>query len=84
VSVKPSWQPPSACRSCGASIIWAKTANGGLMPVDVTSVEGGNVDLDRVRTGFARATVVASDAGVFRYVSHFATCPDAAKHRKRA
>jgi hypothetical protein len=29
------------------------------------------------------AAYVPSDPGVMRYVSHFASCPDAAEHRKR-
>ncbi|MFV2091352.1 MAG: hypothetical protein ACC642_11890 [Pseudomonadales bacterium] len=55
------------CKSCGAIIIWLKTKQGNRMPVDYASFNTG-------------------DSGIFDpgkgHVSHFATCPNAAKHRK--
>lgn len=56
------------CRSCGAKIIWLKTKAGKAMPVD-------------------SATITESDAApqydaTQGHISHFATCPNAAKHRK--
>lgn len=32
-------EPVSACRSCGAAIVWRKTASGKLMPVAVATGE---------------------------------------------
>lgn len=54
------------CRSCGAEIVWLKTDAGKNMPVDAETV---------VDEG---ATIFDPD----QMTSHFATCPDAAKHRK--
>ena len=54
------------CRSCGALIVWLTTSTGKLMPVDAASVKPGT-------------QMFSAEAG---HVSHFATCPNAAKHRK--
>lgn len=77
----------SACRSCGAEIFWAETAGGKRMPVDADPVPDGNVIVeDRPGDGL-RATVLEpgalmlDDPGLPRYVSHFATCPNASQHR---
>ena len=42
---------------CHASIVWARTNTGKLMPVDAEPVEGGNVRL-YARQGIVRAEVV--------------------------
>jgi hypothetical protein len=67
----------SACRSCNARIRWVKTEGGKQMPVDAELVAGGNIEL---RNGLA--VYVAPVAQVRRYVSHFATCPNAKQHRR--
>jgi hypothetical protein len=67
------------CRSCGAPILWAETTNGKLMPLDAEPTGKGLVI---ERSGISKAN---ADAVVFSrdvYVSHFATCPNAAQHRK--
>lgn len=76
---------PAKCRTCGAEILWLRTAaTGALMPIDRVPVVDGNVAiLD------GKAHVIKGD--LFepmiedgpRYKSHFATCPDAQKHRKK-
>jgi hypothetical protein len=68
----------SACRSCGASITWHPTPAGNLMPVDAEPVEGGNL----VVVNGVALTAGMLDEGP-RYVSHFATCPDADEHRHK-
>jgi hypothetical protein len=82
----------TACRSCGAEIVWAFTPDGRRMPVDAQPVDGGNVLLTPAvePRGAPTATVVGKRAQptLFgddgpRYVSHFVTCPDAARHRRR-
>jgi hypothetical protein len=82
----------STCRSCGAEIVWAFTPEGHRMPVDAEPVDGGNVVLSPASSpGQApTATVVGRrvQASLFgddgpRYVSHFATCPNADRHRRR-
>ncbi len=70
------------CRSCGTTIRWCQTPLGKKMPVDIDSVPGGNVDLVKIGPGKYMAKVVAADEGVNRYRSHFASCPNADKHRR--
>ena len=79
----------ATCRSCGAPIIWRRTPTGGRIPLDADPrPNDGNV-LDY---GDELAIVVLSHAGLVPLdaapggtlrVSHFATCPDAAKHRRK-
>ena len=61
----------STCRSCGAEILWVKTANGKNMPVDYDS---------EIEYLWNDGTSVEFDAGLM--TSHFATCPEADRHRK--
>lgn len=81
----------TACRACGARIMFLKTAAGKTMPVD----EKGTFFLE-VKDGpelfvlgdgtTARGQRVSpeqrEDADRFGYVSHFATCPKADQFRK--
>jgi hypothetical protein len=55
------------CRSCHAKIVWFKTAAGKNMPVDADTVEP-NDDVNEL--------------DLSRHQSHFASCPNADKHRK--
>lgn len=64
------------CRSCGAPIEWALTVKGANMPVDPDDGTAGNIVIDA--DGVAH--VVTDGAGTHR--SHFATCPNSAKHRR--
>jgi hypothetical protein len=60
------------CSSCGAEVIWVTMAKTGKQnPVDA-------VPEKRIVLGGDGAAVVDT------YVSHFATCPNAAKHRAAA
>lgn len=78
-----------ACGSCGHPVIWTVTHNGKRMPVDAEPVEGGNV---RLRGEADGERVIAEYPGkeapsLFgddreRYVSHFATCPQAQSWRR--
>ena len=75
------------CRSCGEPIYWAQTREGRRMPVDTQPTEGGNVLLTLTRsTGALTCTVLSAgcevEAGRRRYTSHYATCPQAASHRR--
>lgn len=76
------------CKSCGADIIWIKTPVS-VMPCDpeprnyrpdkngesVIVTSGGEVIK-------ARLTSPGQSIGT-GYISHFATCPNAARHRKQ-
>lgn len=75
----------STCRSCGAPVIWAVTASGKRMPVDAEPVEGGNVRLDDVGLPDPQAVVFggfSADHADTLHKSHFATCVNAAQHRR--
>lgn len=75
--------PSTAVCGCGAPILWAKTAEGKAMPVNVEPVDTGNVAL--LPTSPPRATVLKASERYEgpRFVSHFASCPDADLHRRR-
>lgn len=75
------------CGSCGAPIIWIRTAaSGTYMPLNAEpDPERGNMVIVD-----GKAASITNDlfgphvpAGAPKYLSHFATCPSAAKHRKR-
>lgn len=77
----------SACRSCGAPLLWVITDGGKRMPLDADPTPAGTfVVADRDRDAL-RVSYVAPDALLIddppRYVSHYATCPDADRWRKR-
>ncbi len=69
------------CRSCGAQILWLKTAKGKAIPVDIKPTPDGNMVID---DGIARVLKKGEPVagGKLRWTSHFATCPNAAAHRK--
>jgi hypothetical protein len=77
----------TACRSCGAAIVWAVTTNNRRMPVDANPVPDGNLTLAYPSPGAAPIAVHADPGALLidnppRYVSHFATCEFADQHRK--
>lgn len=69
----------STCKSCGARIIWAPTPAGKHIPVDADPTPDGNIEL---RDGIAHVNQQANLLGEARYVTHFATCPQADEHRR--
>lgn len=75
------------CESCRAPILWVKLASGANTCLDPDPVPHGNV-YRTVSPDGAEVFRVVSKAlpappGELLYVSHFATCPNAARHRKR-
>lgn len=68
----------SVCKSCGARIVWA-----------VTEIERRGIPVDE-QTNMAGNLIFVADGNAVRvvppgqgkYISHFATCPNAKKHRK--
>ncbi len=75
------------CRSCGAKIEFQPTKTGSNMPVDPEYIEH-----DEGETGMKIVTdggnVITIDEGVSRpsvrgRISHFSTCPDADKFRRK-
>lgn len=79
------------CRSCGAEVTFVPTRAGKLMPLDPHPAEDGNVRLDRTVWADPAAVVLAGDeltevrdrAEEPLYRPHFATCPNADRHRRR-
>ncbi len=66
------------CKTCNQPIMWATTAAGKAIPLDVEPVPDGNLVLDG---GTARVADMFSPPGP-RWRSHFATCVDADIHRR--
>lgn len=60
---RPAHGDRSACRSCGAEMLWARTPAGRWIPLEA---------------------IVDPDSGERRWREHFASCVDAAIHRRRA
>ena len=69
---------------CGAPIFWAVTKNNKPIPIDAEPAADGNL---RLEDGVAHYLTKTDQMSMFasgpRYVSHFATCPDAASYRKK-
>ena len=75
----------SLCKSCKAEILWVTMQDSGKkQPLDVVPTEGGSIvvmgEKARVLKVADRARYVG--AGNRLYVSHFATCKYATKHRQ--
>lgn len=71
------------CKSCGADITWVKTASGKSMPLDVKSEKRFIFLSAGQKSAYEYQGVSAPDAVMYdTYTSHFATCPNAAQHRK--
>lgn len=76
------------CRTCGAPVEWARTAKAGkAIPLDVGEYANGNLDvIGRSEDGTPTVRVLTLDerlsAGRPLRRSHFASCPDAAEHRR--
>ena len=74
------------CRSCSASIRWALTTKGRRIPLDPDPVPDGNLVLvDGVAYSLPALATLRPELEVpaERFVSHFATCPQAGDHRGR-
>jgi hypothetical protein len=69
----------ATCSSCGAEIVWCKTPTGKSIPVDPKP------ETRLVRTFGSPKFPLADGEHVSTaqtWVSHFATCPNAAQHRR--
>lgn len=72
----------STCRYCPSQVIWTETVNGKSMCVDAYPVANGNVEL--LDEGDVVKSIVHGQPDMFgaeRFVSHFATCPNADRAR---
>ena len=63
-------KPQATCRTCGKPIVWARTEQGKAAPFEAKPI----------------TVYVINAAGIAAplpgHVSHFATCPQAAQHRR--
>lgn len=78
------------CRSCGQRIRYIRMRSGKLMPVNdlLVNYKADSKGKERIVTpgGDVVACVTgvsADEASGFGYISHFATCPNADRFRKR-
>lgn len=73
----------ATCRSCGADVIFTESAKGGAVAIlDEQPVPDGNIILDQHGHAVYLTKAEKAIAPGPRYVSHFATCPQRARHRK--
>lgn len=79
-----------ACRACGKEIAFIKTVKGKTMPVDpeaVYFIEGAGMAAFVMIDGSVKHGKKVEDDNTLGawigYVSHFATCPEAGRFRKR-
>lgn len=75
------------CRSCGRQIRWMVTAvSGKRIPLDPAPAQDGNIRLDDEGVAHALNPLEAEAArsgGEALFASHFVTCPDADRWRRR-
>lgn len=80
----------ASCSSCCRDVVWVTvSASGKRMPIDPAPRLDGNLrflasrapDGTRLVEYVTPAELADASSGL-RFVSHFATCPDAASHRK--
>jgi len=81
--------PDGKCRTCGDPIRWViVAATGSRMPMNPSAIATGNVWVERWDDGIPRVAIASKDNpvpahAVLLYTSHFATCKDAALHRRK-
>ena len=83
----------SKCKSCGAEIVWIKMKSGKSMPCNTRGihyreqVHGDKGCMFTLVTPDGNVVVgracEENESELVGYVSHFATCPYANRHRKR-
>jgi hypothetical protein len=67
-------------------MFWANTTNGKPIPIDAEPCADGNIQIVNNSIGEPIAHVIGKQAALFsseRFKSHFSTCPDAPRHRRR-
>ena len=71
------------CRSCGAAVLWVRTAAGHLQILDAEPNEKGNVAIKDGVAHVMRGDLFEEMMDGPRYLDHNATCPKAAAWRKK-
>lgn len=78
----------SACKGCGASVIWVRTERGKMIPLNYEPDPQGNfVIIDGIamavkKTDMGEGGFGCFDADLLRYMPHHATCPQVGLFRK--
>jgi hypothetical protein len=74
----------SACRSCSAPPIWAVSEKGRRVPIDPVPPKDGSGNLRLFRRNREFHCEQATDRHALdNYLSHFATCTESTRHRRR-
>lgn len=76
------------CKSCGAEILFIRMKTGRSMPCNPRALQyrpdpSGSISLVTPDGNIKRGEP-DSTSGYLGYISHFATCPNASEHRRRA
>jgi hypothetical protein len=72
------------CRSCGAELIWVRTAaTGTLMPLDAKPAEDGNTVIKDGVAHVLKGDLFEEFLDGPKHKSHFATCPAASAWRRK-
>ena len=80
------YTPFPTCRSCGSQIIFIRTTAGKAMPCDPDPINferSGGPETFVTPEGKVERGKRRESGPLQGYISHFATCPFADKHRKR-
>ena len=79
-------QARDRCKSCRKPIVWAETEKGRRIPLDPDPVSDGNIILQqrgkfKPPLAIVRLSIPTDETN--RFKSHFATCPQASRWRKK-
>jgi hypothetical protein len=84
----------AVCKSCKRPVVWAKTVDGKMMPLDAepdparperhvpVTVECGGVEHEGSPRWEGPLRIVRSVPGRGNLRTHYATCPNAKRHRR--
>ena len=70
------------CRGCGAYVLWLISPKDKLTPIDPTPVPNGNLRVDMEYGVWLMILEPDQVPESERYVTHFATCPNAKEFRR--
>lgn len=71
----------TVCSSCGAPIRWGRTARENAIPLEAEPAPDGNLVIERGLVVCYQPLLHSQ--GFARYRAHFASCPHAARWRRR-